>query len=146
MRPGSPSRRLLVLAILGAIALFALMPAAAGARITNPPGATEGDQYFEEVPNGGGSSSIDRGGADGSAPVAGAAALSALGPDGQAAADLAQSNRPPEQGQQNRGSQSQTQPSSSQGEAGMGTFFPILLVVTVIAAIAYGLRRRLTPA
>jgi len=136
-----------LLAILGVFAACALVPAFAGARITVPPGATEGDQYFEEAPNGGGSGSVDRSGGSG-APVAATPALDALGPQGRAAADLANSNRPPDQAKPNS-SQQQTgaqQPSSTEGGGGMGFLFPLLLVVTALAAVAYGLRRRLNPA
>jgi hypothetical protein len=80
--------------------------------------------------------------------VAATQALNALGADGMAAADLANSNRPLQQsGHPNQGAN--TQPSSSastEGEGGMGIFLPILLVLTAVAAIAYGVRRRLTPA
>jgi hypothetical protein len=136
---------------LAVLALSALAPAVAGARITVPPGSTEGDQYFEEVPNGGGSGQVNHGGGGGSGGGGGVAAtqsLNALGADGQAAAALANANRPPTNaGEKNGGGAAGDQDSSpSAGEAGMGTFFPILLVVTAIAAIAYGVRRRLTAA
>jgi hypothetical protein len=136
----------MAIAISGVLAIAALSPAIAAARITVPPGSTEGDQYFEEVPNGGGGGSPDRdlnaGGSGGSPGVAATQALNALGPEGVAAADLANSNRPPSKS----GSASDQQSSSSEGDGGLGSLFPILLVVTALAAIAYGLRRRLTPA
>jgi hypothetical protein len=139
------------IAIMGVLAICALTPAVASARVTVPPGATEGDQYFEEAPNGGGSSKVGRqgGGSGGSAAVPATDALNALGPEGQAAADLANSNRPPQQEKQ-QGKLNQKpnqQPSSStEGEGGMGFLFPLLLAVTALAALGYGLRRRLTPA
>jgi hypothetical protein len=134
------------------LAISALAPALAGARITVPPGATEGDQYFEEIPNGGGSGQVNRpGGTEGGggAGVAATQDLNALGAEGQAAAALANANRPPTAGggKGSGGAAAVDQPSSStSGEGGMGAFFPILLVVTALAAIAYGLRRRLTAA
>jgi hypothetical protein len=136
----------MAIAILGVFAICALTPALASAAINVPPGATEGDQYFEEVPNGGGSRSVDSpgGGSGGTQGVAAAQALNALGPDGQAAAGLAAANKPPRAGTQAGNSEEAS--SSSEGEGGMGAWFPILLAVTALGAIAYGLRRRLTPA
>jgi hypothetical protein len=141
-----------LIAMLGLFAVCALPPAVAAAAITVPPGSTEGDQYFEEVPNGGGSGSVNNGsgggGGGGGAPVAATQALDALGPQGQAAANLANANRPPEQGKANQSHQQSgsQQASSSEGEGGMGFLFPLLLVVTALAAVGYGLRRRLNPA
>jgi hypothetical protein len=140
-------------AVLLAVCVACLsVPALASARVTVPPGATEGDQYFEEAPNGGGSGSVDKsggaGGSSGVQPVAGTQSLDQLGPDGKAAAALANANRPPApdvklgQGQQPPPSQPS---SSSEGEGGMGFWFPLLIVLTAVAAIAYGLRRRLMP-
>lgn len=141
------------IAVLLAVFVSCLsVTALASARVTVPPGATEGDQYFEEAPNGGGSGSVDRsgggaGGSTGAQPVAGTQGLDRLGPDGKAAAALANANRPPtpnvELGQgQKPPSQSS---SSTEGEGGMGFWFPLLIALTAFAAIAYGLRRRLMP-
>jgi hypothetical protein len=148
MKLGSLPRRGKAIAFVAILVVCFSVPAVAQAGITVPPGATEGDQYFEETPNGGGSASVDRngGGSGGGPPVAASEELNALGPDGQAAADLANSNRPPQQGEANQGSGSEPASSSTEGEGGMGFFFPLLLVVTALAAGAYGLRRRLTPA
>ena len=142
-----------------------LAPALAGAAITNVPGATEGDQYFEEVPNGGGSSGVNHGGGGGAGgggggggavgagatssgqPVAGTKALDQLGSDGKAAAAVANANRPPEQGKgggNNAAPATQTG-SPTDGEGGMGFWFPLLIAGTAVVAIAYGLRRRLYP-
>jgi hypothetical protein len=127
----------------------ALTPAIASARVTVPPGSSEGDQYFEEIPNGAGSGSpesgggSDAGGSGGGQAVAAAQALTALGPDGVAAADLADANRPP------IGAPKQADEpasSSTEGEGGIGSLLPILIVVTALGAIAYGLRQRLNPA
>lgn len=143
--------------LLAVFAVLLSVPALAAARVTVPPGATEGDQYFEEVPNGGGSSSVDKGGLSGGgggaaaggaattgAPVAATKGLDKLGPDGKAAADLANSNRPPVAKPDKQAPPSQPS-SSTEGEGGMGFWFPLLIVLTAVAAIAYGLRRRLTP-
>lgn len=148
-------QRLKGVAILGVVAALVLPASAASERVTVPPGSTEGDQYTEVVPNGGGSSTLDTaggvtgGGTGGSQGVAPATeALNALGPEGHTAADLANSNRPPDVKQvQGQGQQPNPEPSSSTaGEGGMGLVFVLLLVVTALAAIAYGVRRRLTPA
>ena len=138
--------------------LWALVPAVASAAITNPPGATEGDQYFEEVPNGGGSSGVSHdgragggGAGSGSQSVAGTQALGKLGPDGKAAAALANANRPPEQTQSGQNGSNQPSPSTqagspTDGDGGMGVWFPLLVAASAVAAIAYGLRRRIYPA
>jgi hypothetical protein len=153
VKQGSSWNGLKAIAIFAAISICALTPAAASARGTTvPPGATEGDQYFEVAPNGGGSSSVDRdsGGSGGSGAVPATQALNTLGPEGRAAAELANSNRPPEQGgpaKQGKPDQTPNAPpsSSTQGEGGMDFLFPLLLVVTALAAVGYGLRRRLNP-
>jgi hypothetical protein len=142
------------IAALAAILVVSVaVPAVAAARVNVPPGATEGDQYFEEVPNGGGSGSPNPGGGGGSGVgsgggqgVAATQALNALGKDGQSAAGLANANRPPQGtagGQAGQGPGEST--SSSEGVGGMGFWFPFLLILTAVAAIAYGLRRRLLP-
>ena len=140
------------------LVICALTPALANAAITNVPGATEGDQSWGEAPNGAGSGGVNHGGgggggsvgggSGGTAPVAAAQALEQLGPDGKAAAALANANRPPEQVKQghNRPSPSSQAASPTDGGGGMGFWFPLLLVLTAFAAIAYGLRRRLYPA
>ena len=145
------------------LTLWALVPAVASAAITNAPGATEGDQYFEEVPNGGGSSGVNHhGGGAGSGgtgsgtgsasqSVAATQSLDKLGPDGQAAAALANANRPPEQTQSGQNGKNPASPatqtvSPTDGDGGMGVWFPLLIAATAVAAIAYGLRRRLYPA
>jgi hypothetical protein len=146
MQLGSSTRGKFI--VLLAITLVALaVPAIAGARVTVPPGATEGDQYFEEVPNGGGSgkptTGTDAGGTGGSQAVAATQALNSLGPEGKRAAALANGNRPPQGPSKPAGGQPT---SSTEGEGGMGFWFPLLLIVTALAAAAYGLRRRLNPA
>ena len=155
---GSSLQKLKGVAILGVVAALVLPASAAGERTSVPPGSTEGDQYTEVVPNGGGSGTVEKGGGGGGASGAGQVvpatqALNALGPQGQAAADLANSNPPPQevkqrqQVKQGQGKQPKPEPSSStEGEGGMGFPFLLLLVLTALAAIAYGVRRRLTPA
>jgi hypothetical protein len=151
MQLGSSTHRRILIALTAAMLVALAVPALASARITVPPGATEGDQYFEEVPNGGGSASPNQGGTnnaggrgEGSQSVAATQALNALGKDGQAAAALANANRAPQGPTQSSGDQRPS--SSTQGEGGMGFWFPLLLIITALAAAAYGLRRRLNPA
>lgn len=142
---------------MGVAAALVVPASAAGERVTVPPGSTEGDQYTEVVPNGGGSSTLDtgNGGTGGSQGVTGGsqgvapatATLNGAGPEGRKAAELANFNRPPQEIKKGHGQQPKPQPSSStEGEGGMGLLFVLLLVVTALAAVAYGVRRRLTPA
>lgn len=66
-----------------------------------------------------------------------------MGADGAAAADVANDNRPPI-GTKNQGNEPASSP--TEGEGGMGPLLPILIAVTTLAAIAYGIRQRLSPA
>jgi hypothetical protein len=79
--------------------------------------------------------------------VAATPQLDQLGPDGKAAAALANANRPPQQLKAhpipNPSSQSSD---SSDGEGGLGIWFPLLIIAAAFAALAYFLRRRLDPA
>ena len=137
MRRATPllrARAALFLALLG----LCTAPSLALAQQVNvPPGNSEADQYAEVVPNGGGNGSIDRGLDQGS--VAADPVLNALGPDGQAASDLAHATL---SGNADEASGEDEGPSSE----GMGVAFPILLGLTLLAAIAYATRRRLNPA
>jgi hypothetical protein len=155
MQLGSSTRggRIAVLLAVGLACLA--VPALATAKITVPPGSTEGDQYFEEVPDGGGSGSVNHGGGVGGGPggggttggpeVAATQTLDQLGADGKSAAALANDNRPPTLKLDN-GKPTHPSSSSTEGEGGMGFWFPLLIGITAVAAIAYGLRRRLLPA
>jgi hypothetical protein len=136
MRDNSWGRRFGLVAVV-ALAC-ALVPPVASAKVTLPPGASEGDQYFEVVPNGDGKSSIDRSDGDGGPPVAAASELNNLGPEGKATADLAQATRPPAAGEPSHPASAEA-PSSD----GMGTLLWILLGSTLLAAVVYGLRRRI---
>ena len=154
MELGSSTRIGRLAAIVAALVVCLAVPAVAAAKVTVPPGSTEGDQYFEEAPNGGGSSSVDKsgggGGAGGSgtgAPVAATHQLDQLGAEGKAAAALANANRPPEQLKAHPIPNPSAQSSdSSDGEGGLGIWFPLLIIASAFAALAYFLRRRLDPA
>src|SRR3954463_8332331 len=151
---GSSTRRGKIVALLAVGIACLAVPALATAKTTVPPGATEGDQYFEEVPDGGGSGSVNHGGGAGGtgggggttsgSQVAATQALDQLGANGKAAAALANANRPPEA---KADKNAPTAPASTptEGEGGMGLWFPLLIAITAVAAIAYGLRRRLLP-
>jgi hypothetical protein len=154
MQLGSSTRSGRIVALLAIVLACLAVPAVAAAKVTVPPGATEGDQYFEEVPDGGGSGSVNHGGGGGAGgggsstgvpAVAATQALEQLGPDGKAAAGLANDNRPTPL-KLDKGKRAQPSSSSTEGEGGMGFGFPLLIAITAIAAIAYGLRRRLLPA
>jgi hypothetical protein len=126
-------------ALLGcAVALCAIAPTALAQEVTVPPGSSEADQYSEVVPTGDGNSSINRGGGG---AVAADQALRALGPEGQAAADLANATLP--QAVEASDAPSAADKPSSEG---MGILLPITLGITLLAAVAYAGRRRLNPA
>src|SRR5205809_8042846 len=96
-RMARTGRTLAAILVLGAALC---VPAVAIAKVTVPPGSTEGDQYFEEVPNGAGSGGANKpggggGAGGGGAQVAATQQLDQLGPDGQQAAALANANTPP---------------------------------------------------
>jgi hypothetical protein len=153
MELGSSTRGGRIAVLLAVVVACLAVPAVSAAKITVPPGATEGDQYFEEVPDGGGSGSVNHGGGDGSgsgtgstagSQVAATSALDKLGPEGKAAAGLANANKP--QPLKLDDGKSAQPSSSTQGEGGMGLWFPLLIAITAVGAIAYGLRKRLLPA
>ena len=160
MELGSSTRRGRIAVLLAVVIACLAVPATSAAKITVPPGATEGDQYFEEVPNGKGSGSPHGGGSGGGGGTAGGGSggggaagvvaadksLRALGRDGQAAADLAEANRPPIEKGGNSSAATQQPVSSTEGGGGLGIFFPLLIAGSAVAAIAYGLRRRMFPA
>src|SRR5690242_6830335 len=131
------------------------VPAVALAKVTVPPGSTEGDQYFEEVPNGAGSGGPNKGGGGGGADGVGGAQVAAtqqldqLGPDGQKAAALANANTPPAPSaaqSNNRAVPPTQQASSTEGDGGMGVWFPLIIAASAVVALAFLLRRRLNPA
>jgi hypothetical protein len=131
------------------------VPALAVAKVTVPPGSTEGDQYFEEVPNGAGSGGPNHpggggggAGGDSGAQVAATQQLDQLGPDGQQAAALANANKPPAASatQKKQPAPPSQQASSTEGDGGMGIWFPLIIAASAVVALAFLLRRRLNPA
>jgi hypothetical protein len=141
-------------ATLVAIALLAAPAAARADRQLVPPGKSGAEQYFEDVPSAAGPAAPS-GNATGS-PTSGAestpgalAALRALerhGKDGAAAAGLAAGAAPsaaPAGGKSGAGSGTGAAISRAlSGSDGLGAWFPILIVLSLLAAIAAGVLRR----
>lgn len=110
---------------------LALLPAQAqGQGVVVPPGNSEATQYFESVPNVKGNSSPDtqRALTEGVLTPAQIEALQKKGPDGAAAAQSAVATGPPT-------------PGGEPDKEGLGTFFPLILIASAIAALALALRR-----
>lgn len=149
-------------ALILALSIFglALGPAVSGAqRTTVPPGASEGDQYFEVIPDGTGNSSPDgsKGAedavADGVLTPQQLAELRELGPDGEAVARAA-AQTAPRVGGKKAGSSSGSGGSDGDGngalvagevrppEDGLGGLFPWILILIPLVAIAVAARRR----
>src|SRR6476659_9167366 len=100
----------LIAACLAAVALYLVLPASSALAATAPPGNSEVNQYAETLPGGGGENTVNPpgsgpgGGRDGNgtqgqggAPVIPPQTqrqLEQLGPDGRAAAALAEANAP----------------------------------------------------
>lgn len=146
-----------------------------GGSNNGPPGQSEVDQYSETVPGPCGDQPVGPGAGGGSGggtplPAGVLEDLEALGPDGAAAAALAQATGP------GKGSEGSGGPGSSGGEAGdasglpeasaggsllagvvdaitggagdgdedgLGLILPLILLAVVVAGVIYGLRRRL---
>lgn len=136
-----------------------------GTATAQGPGGNAGvDEYTETVPAGGGSnpSSDPGGGGSGGSgedalTPAQVAALEEQGPDGAAAAQLAQSTGPDRASDQRSGDNSggvSTQPSGESGivgalgdaadgsESGMGVALPIILGVALLGALGFLVARR----
>jgi hypothetical protein len=151
-----------------------VLPASAALAATAPPGNSEVNQYAETLPGGGGENTVNPpgsgpgggGGGNGSAQGQGGAPvippktqrqLDRLGPDGRAAAALAEANAP----QAPAGSQAQGGGAGGAGagkgdsvvgavsgaltgsdQGGMGAFLPIALFGVAGLGIGYALARR----
>jgi hypothetical protein len=141
--------------LLAAIALLALPVAARADRQLVPPGKSGAEQYFENVPTAAGPAAPS--GNPKGLPTAGAeatpAALAALralqrhGKDGAAAAGLAAGGAPPAAASGSGGSRAGTGTGAAlsralSGSDGLGAWFPILLVLSLLAAVAAGVLRR----
>jgi hypothetical protein len=145
-----------------------VLPASAALAATAPPGNSEVNQYAETLPGGGGENTVNPpgsgGGGNGSGQGQGGAPvippqtqrqLEQLGPDGRAAAALAEANAP----QAPAGSQAQDAGGGGAGKGdsvagavsgaltgsdhgGMGAFLPIALFGVAGLGIGYALARR----
>jgi hypothetical protein len=166
----------IAIAALAALFVVALPTAGAAAESRVPPGVSGANQYSETLPGPGGN---DRtGGGSGKTPAQAvgkenAAKLEALGPEGEAAAELA-AETAPEGGKAggghggaasnggasgSSGSGSGTAGSSGldqvlgqvtgtggseSGSNGIGLLLPLLIAAAIVAAAAYALNRRRT--
>ena len=155
--------RRICVAILASALLAA--PATVRAQDSLPPGNSGVDQYTENVPGpggdkptnpGGGGGSGGGGGGNGELSTAEAQALTDQGPNGAAAAALAEETAPPKAtdadsvarrsgGDDGNGFSVDDVFSALTGSdsAGMGVFLPILLGASLLAAIAVGAARLL---
>jgi len=160
-------RRLVAVALIATLA----HTAAAAAQATLPPGDSGVDEYVEGVPGPKGqvpSSKVGKGKGDGeqALPPRVLRQLEALGEDGRAAAELAQATAPSRadrasarKGRDGAGGSSGSAGGESDGsggsaisevvgkligggEGGMGWALPLILLVTVLSAIAVVVARR----
>jgi hypothetical protein len=137
-----------------AIVLLAAPAAARVDRQLVPPGKSGAEQYFENVPTAAGpaapapgSTAPPASGAGSTAAArAGLRALARRGQDGAKAAGLAAAGAPPAAATgSGKSAGSGTGAAISRalgGSAGLGAWFPILLVLSLLAAIAAGILRR----
>ncbi len=165
----------LIAACLGALALYLVLPASSALAATAPPGNSEVNQYAETLPGGGGENTVNppaavpvavAGVATAAARVRGGAPvipaqtqrqLDQLGPDGQAAAALAEANAPqspagaPAKGAGGGGGGAGKGDSvvgavtgalTGSDQGGMGAFLPIALFGVAGLGIGYALARR----
>jgi hypothetical protein len=162
----------LIAACLGVLALYVVLPASAALAATAPPGNSEVNQYAETLPSGGGENTVNPpgsgpgggGGGNGGGQGQGGAPvippqtqrqLERLGPDGRAAAALAEANAPqPPVGARGAGgggagagkgdsvADAVTGALTGSDQGGMGAFLPIALFGVAGLGIGYALARR----
>jgi hypothetical protein len=135
-------RKTTTLALLLTLALAALLPAAAAARVLVPPGNAEADQYYETLPAPTGPRAPDPTKKARDAVRAGALSeatehrLRRRGPTGLALATaVAQTALP-------RGTGRPPALLSVPAEPGLGALFPLILALAAAAALAFALARR----
>jgi hypothetical protein len=148
-----------LLTTIACVSLLAAPALARGADHLIPPGKSGADQYFETIPSSAGNAAPPQGTPTSSAPAAvavtptaraGARALGRRGKDGKAASSLARDTAPPPL------APSSGEPSGRAGHGGIGSTlsralgsdsgglgaaFPILLLATLLAALAVGAAR-----
>jgi hypothetical protein len=127
------------------LALFLALPATAAARVVAPPGNSEADQYFETLPGSTGPRGPDATKTpedavrDGRLSAATDRALQQRGAAGQGVAGTVAKTAPP------GGAGGSSLPPATVGapeKRGLGALFPLTLVATAAAAIAFVVVRR----
>jgi hypothetical protein len=140
-----------VLLGLAASVLLAAPSAALAVPGTAPPGVSELDQYSETLLGAGGENTIDpsRGGGEGVLSPSTERQLQQLGPDGRAAARLAQATAPrgdsgTRGGNGDSGSAfgALSDALSGAGDDGLGIFLPLILAAVAAAGLLFVLLRR----
>ena len=142
---------------LALVGLALAGPAGAQAKSIAPPGQSEADQYFETVPAPAGPRSPDGSKreadavSDGSLSAATGRALARRGPQGQALATAvartagAGGRRGASQGGGATSRGAAAVSSTAAGSAGLGVLFPLALVATALAAVAFAIARSRRP-
>jgi hypothetical protein len=141
----------ILLGLGAAVFLLVAAPLASAVPSTAPPGVSELDQYSETVLGAGGENTIDpsRGGGEGVLSPSTERQLQQLGPDGQAAARLAQATAPrgdPPAGGGDGESGSAfgalTDAVTGAGDDGLGILLPLILAAVAAAGLLFVLLRR----
>jgi hypothetical protein len=134
---------------LALLLTLALAPSAgAAARVVAPPGLPEAEQYYQTLPTSTGPRAPDPtrkardAVRDGTLREATEQALRQRGPTGLALADAVAQTAP----QGPSGGTPEPPALGSLGEQGLGAVFPLLLVLAAVAAVAFAVARRRTPA
>jgi hypothetical protein len=121
----------------------------ASARVVTPPGNSEADQYFETIPGAAGPTTPDTSKTaedavrEGKLSAGTLRTLERRGEAGEALANAVAQTAPPRVGKNGGGSTNAN--FEVPGEGGMGTFFPLILIATGLAAAAYLVDRRRRP-
>ena len=148
-----------VVTFLALVGLALAGPAGAQAKSIAPPGQSEADQYFETVPAPAGPRSPDGSKreadavSDGSLSAATGRALARRGPQGQALATAVARTAAASRGAGREGGAApgrshspSAAPAAAPGSAGLGVLFPLALVATALAAVAFAVARSRRPA
>jgi hypothetical protein len=128
------------------LALVAPIPAAAAGRVVAPPGNSEADQYYETLPSATGPRAPDsirearETARDGALAGATEHALRQAGPRGLALLDGVARTAPA--GRAGGGGSAAVSGARVLDERGLGDLFPLILVLTAAAALAFAVIRR----
>jgi hypothetical protein len=139
-------------ATTAALLLLLAFPLQAGAAsVAAPPGNSQADQYFETLPTPAGARSPDPEKTakdavqEGKLSPAAARALQEHGPDGRAVAGIVAQTAPAGAARRDRtskaGASLQAAGFSAPDDQGMGVIFPLILVVTAAAGLAFAVDR-----